>query len=184
MSRLRKRGLPAEEVSELLEEAQEEDQHRHSGKREINLLELERIRHELASSRCCKNDCLRDRVFTPEFVRALRQQVPSESNAARRVALASLPGVSQHEDRVQLRRGYTSAKFTVEGKSVCVNAFKRIYGISENLWAEVRHLSQTHDATAHEVRGDNLMRLLPRARLTDSISIERSSLRLLNRTEE
>lgn len=161
MSGLRKRGFPAEEVDELLEEAQEEDQHRHSGKREINLLLLDRIRHELAASPCCKEECLRDRVFTPEFVRALRLQVPSAGNAERRVALASLPGVSQHQERVQLRRGYTSAKFPVTGKSVCVNAFKRIYGISTDLWAEVRHLSQTHDATAHEVRGDNFTRFLP-----------------------
>jgi len=121
-------------------------------KRGENLLDEDRIQGMLSKRKpCCKRSRCTQK-FSVEEVVALRKGFASLNDMERRVTLAKQSGLTAHAMNVNARTYANTDCIHVNEKSICMEAFRRIYGVSKDLWKRVLHLSATSvDYAAHEV---------------------------------
>lgn len=133
------------------------------------LLDEEAIARMLEKSErehCCRNCCMRS--FTITDVLRLRMPHAHMNMEERRSALASYEGVKAHKQRQLAGDGSNTERLKVEGNEVCMEAFKRLFHVSKNLWHSV-----LEESVKSAVQKGHMVR--PSDKQSKVITISRSS---------
>lgn len=121
------------------------------------LLDVAAIKHMLEDprrNRCCKSECLDHFKGHEGIVANLRRPHAYLNREGRRAAIASYGSIRTHAERelAGLRTAPYQIRQSVEGVEVCMVAFKRLFGISKDLWQHVLHdINQSLTERGHNV---------------------------------